>query len=214
MADIERLRADNPTGVAEIVGGEALPQTVLERLMCTDAVTGVVFDGKGQPIWVGRTHRHATEAQVKAIIARDRHCTGKDWPPQAPERCEIHHIVPWEQGGLTDIDTMCLACPHVPSQHPRPRLHRHQNQDRLQNHQPQQPTQRPLNPTNFGRACKRADQPFQPDPPPPATRQPLSRNHPNRQQPPSLTRRVANTTLQLTNRSLEATEQHIRPVLP
>ena len=111
VADIERLRADNPTGVAEIVGGEALPQTVLERLMCTAAVTGVVFDGKGQPIWVGRTHRHATEAQVKAIIARDRHCTGKDCTA-GPERCKIHHIVPWEQGGLTDIDTMCLACPH------------------------------------------------------------------------------------------------------
>ena len=110
VADIERLRGDNPTGVAEIVGGEALPQTVLERLMCTAAVTGVVFDGEGQPIWVGREHRHATEAQVKAIIARDRHCRGKDCTA-GPERCEIHHIVPWERGGLTDIDSMCLACP-------------------------------------------------------------------------------------------------------
>ena len=39
---------------------------------------------------------------------RDRHCTGC---AADPERCEIHHIVPWEQGGLTDIDKMCLACP-------------------------------------------------------------------------------------------------------
>ena len=107
IADIERLRDDNPTGVAEIVGGEALPQSVLERLMCTATVTGVVFDGEGQPIWVGRDHRHATEAQVKAIIARDRHCRGCI---AGPERCEIHHIVPWEQGGRTDIDKMCLAC--------------------------------------------------------------------------------------------------------
>ena len=111
VADIERLRGDNPTGVAEIVGGEALPQTVLERLMCTATVTGVVFDGEGQPLWVGRTHRHATEAQVKAIIARDRHCRGTGCAA-GPERCEIHHIVPWEQGGLTDIDSMCLACPN------------------------------------------------------------------------------------------------------
>ncbi len=110
IADIERLRGDNPTGVAEIVGGEALPQTVLERLMCTAAITGVVFDGEGQPIWVGRTHRHATEAQIKAIIARDRHCRGKHCTA-GPERCEIHHIKPWEQGGRTDIDEMCLACP-------------------------------------------------------------------------------------------------------
>ena len=107
IADIERLRGDNPTGVAEIIGGEALPQSVLERLICTATVTGVIFDGKGQPIWVGRDHRHATEAQVKAIIARDRHCRGC---AASPERCEIHHIVPWEQGGRTDIDKMCLAC--------------------------------------------------------------------------------------------------------
>ena len=111
VADIERLRADNPTGVAEIVGGEALPQTVLERLMCMATVTGVVFDGKGQPIWVGRDRRFPTEAQIKAIIARDRHCTGTGCAA-GPERCEIHHIVPWEEGGLTDIDKMCLACPH------------------------------------------------------------------------------------------------------
>ncbi|MCY3849338.1 MAG: DUF222 domain-containing protein [Acidimicrobiaceae bacterium] len=109
VADIERLRADNPTGVAEIVGGEALPQSVLERMMCIATVTGVVFDGKGQPVWVGRDKRFPTPAQIKAIIARDRHCTGC---AAGPERCEIHHIVPWEHGGLTDIDKMCLACPH------------------------------------------------------------------------------------------------------
>ena len=66
VADVERLRADNPVGVAEIVGGEALPQTVLEQLMCTAAVTGIIFDGAGQPLWAGREHRHATPAQVKA----------------------------------------------------------------------------------------------------------------------------------------------------
>ena len=107
VVDIERLRPDNPIGVAEIVGGEALPQTVLERMMCMATITGVVFDGAGQPVWVGRDHRHATEAQTKAIIARDRHCTGCAADAQ---RCEIHHIKPWEQGGRTDIDSMCLAC--------------------------------------------------------------------------------------------------------
>ena len=107
VVDIERLRSNDPAGVAEIIGGEALPQTVLERLMCMATVTGVVFDGDGQPIWAGRDHRHATEAQIKAIIARDRHCTGC---AAGAERCEIHHIVPWQRGGHTDIDNMCLAC--------------------------------------------------------------------------------------------------------
>ena len=109
IVDVERLRPDNPTGVAEIIGGEALPQSVLERMMCISTITPMIFDGDGQPLWVGRDRRFPTQAQIKAIIARDRHCTGC---AADPERCEIHHIVPWEHGGLTDIDKMCLACPH------------------------------------------------------------------------------------------------------
>ena len=107
--DVERLRADDPTGVAEIIGGEALPQSVLERMMCMSTITGLIFDEEGQPLWVGRDRRFPTQAQIKAIIARDRHCTGC---AADPERCEIHHIVPWEHGGLTDVDEMCLACPN------------------------------------------------------------------------------------------------------
>ena len=143
VADIERLRGDNPTGVAEIVGGEALPQTVLERLMCIATVTGVVFDGKGQPIWVGRDRRFPTEAQIKAIIARDRHCRGTGCAA-GPERCEIHHIVAMGTRRTNRHRQNVSRLPPLPSQHPRPRLGCYQNQHRLQNHQPQQPTKRPL----------------------------------------------------------------------
>ena len=108
VVDVERLRGDNPTGVAEIVSGAALPQCVLEHMMCVSTITGMIFDGKGQPLWAGRDRRFPTDAQIKAIIARDRHCTGC---AADAERCEIHHIVPWEAGGLTDVDEMCLACP-------------------------------------------------------------------------------------------------------
>lgn len=106
VVDIERLRGDVPDGAAEIVGGEALPQSVLERLMCLSTVTGLIFNDKGQPLWVGRDRRFPTDAQIRAIIARDRHCRGC---AASAERCEIHHIVPWEDGGLTDVDKMCLA---------------------------------------------------------------------------------------------------------
>ena len=108
IVDVERLRGDNPTGVAEIVSGAALPQCLLEHMMCVSTITGMVFDGKGQPLWAGRDRRFPTDAQIKAIVARDRHCTGC---AADAERCEIHHIVPWEAGGLTDVDEMCLACP-------------------------------------------------------------------------------------------------------
>ena len=91
IVDIERLRGDNPTGVAEIVSGAALPQCLLEHMMCVSTITGMIFDGKGQPLWAGRDRRFPTDAQIKAIVARDRHCTGC---AADAERCEIHHIVP------------------------------------------------------------------------------------------------------------------------
>lgn len=34
-----------------------------------------------------------------------------------PEWCEAHHVVPWEHGGLTDVDGMALLCRHHHTAH-------------------------------------------------------------------------------------------------
>ncbi len=45
------------------------------------------------------------------MIARDggRSFPGCDRPP---ELCERHHVVPWVDGGLTDVDNLTLLCPY------------------------------------------------------------------------------------------------------
>lgn len=106
VVDVERLRAHKPTGVAQLLDGQPLPQPVLERLACNSAITGVVFE-KGEPIWVGRQHRHATHAQTKALIARDKGCIGCS---AGVNRCEAHHIIAWQDNGPTDIDNLVLVC--------------------------------------------------------------------------------------------------------
>ncbi|MEB4614609.1 HNH endonuclease signature motif containing protein, partial [Leucobacter sp. M11] len=57
----------------------------------------------------GRTHRLFTKRQVLALRARDGGCR---WPGcrTAPKDCEAHHIVPWSQGGATDLDNGVLLC--------------------------------------------------------------------------------------------------------
>jgi len=107
IVDLSRMRDDDPYGVAVLKNGTALPQAVLKRLACISDITGVVFDGPGQPLWTGRTHRSATNAQWKALIARDRGCVGCG---ADPNRCEAHHIRPWNRGGRTDITNMVLVC--------------------------------------------------------------------------------------------------------
>jgi len=107
VTELSRLRAVGAKGAASLIDGTPLPQSVLERLACNSDLTGVLFGGSGSPIWVGRSHRHATLAQWKALLARDRGCVGCG---AAPNRCEAHHVVPWSHGGSTDISNLVLVC--------------------------------------------------------------------------------------------------------
>ena len=58
---------------------------------------------------LGRTRRIATRSQSAAFIARDAGCTfpGCD---RAPEWSERHHIIPWIDGGPTDLNNLTLLC--------------------------------------------------------------------------------------------------------
>jgi hypothetical protein len=61
------------------------------------------------PLRLGRTRRIATRGQTIALIARDIGCSfpGCDAPPEWSER---HHIVPWVDGGTTDLNNLTLLC--------------------------------------------------------------------------------------------------------
>jgi hypothetical protein len=71
-----------------------------------------------QPVWInqhrriealGTPCRIFTRQQRHALIIRDKGCSfpGCDAPPQ---HCQVHHIVPWADGGPTHIDNGCLLC--------------------------------------------------------------------------------------------------------
>ena len=110
FADIAVVaHVDGETGrlIAEIAGGDPLPESVLEELMDNAAVTGVIWDTNGTPLWQGQAKRTATAAQRKALIARYGgcfHCGAH------PAMCDVHHIRPVSQGGPTNIDNMVLVC--------------------------------------------------------------------------------------------------------
>jgi len=67
------------------------------------------MDAHGNPFNLGRTVRHANRKQRRALRAIYRSCgfPGCDvgfW------KCDIHHIVPWELGGFTDLANMVPIC--------------------------------------------------------------------------------------------------------
>jgi hypothetical protein len=109
VADLDRLTATVRAGRARLADGTDLPIDTIRRLACDGEVLPAIFGGAGQPLWLGRRRRLATEGQRVAVIARDSTCIGCDTPA---EWCQVHHIRWWRRGGTTDVDNMCLVCSH------------------------------------------------------------------------------------------------------
>jgi hypothetical protein len=61
------------------------------------------------PLAVGRTERTATPAQRRALAIRDRGCIIPGCGIVA-EACQVHHVIPWAEGGQTDLPGMALLC--------------------------------------------------------------------------------------------------------
>ena len=92
---------------ARLADGTPLAADELVRLAVEAKILPAIFDRRGQPLWLGREHRHASVAQRIALAVRDRRCVGCG---VAHSFCQPHHIWWWERGGPTDIDNLCLLC--------------------------------------------------------------------------------------------------------
>ncbi len=97
------------TGAGHFGDGTAISLTRVAELLDQAEVAWCLEDARGAVLELGRTRRIASPAQTLALIARDGGCTfpGCDVPPEWAER---HHIVPWLEGGPTDLDNLTLLC--------------------------------------------------------------------------------------------------------
>ena len=115
VADIGVLDGTDPDGRCEIIGTGPVPASILAELSPDTRLTGMIFAGRGRPLWMGRSLRLANVHQHLAVAVRDRGCVTCGAPMQ---RCEIHHVREWENGGATDIDNLMALCgPHHRAHH-------------------------------------------------------------------------------------------------
>ncbi|WP_431843412.1 DUF222 domain-containing protein [Calidifontibacter indicus] len=89
-------------------GTGVTPDTV-RQLACDAGILPMVLGSKNQPLNVGRKRRLVDNELRRAVIHRDKHCTyaGCDRPPVM---CEVHHLIPWFQGGETSLTNSALLC--------------------------------------------------------------------------------------------------------
>jgi hypothetical protein len=106
---------------ARTAGGHVLTQGALDRLSCFSPLARCLLAGE-IPLNLGRRVRTATEAQYRALVARDGGCAvrGCDRPASW---CTPHHVIPWQHGGPTDLANLLLLCQgHHHALHDRARL--------------------------------------------------------------------------------------------
>lgn len=102
------------TGVgAAFIEGQSEPVSMetVERLSCCGTVTPIKFDGKGQPLELGREQRLFSRHQRTVLAVRDGGCMFGNCE-RPPSWTEAHHIVPWQDGGKTNIRDGILLCRH------------------------------------------------------------------------------------------------------
>jgi Domain of unknown function (DUF222)/HNH endonuclease len=86
------------------------PSGLEGRLRAAMALLPPILGGPpSQPLDVGRTTRVVTPAQRRALAVRDGGCVvpGCDRPLAW---CEAHHLIPWLDGGPTDLPNLALVC--------------------------------------------------------------------------------------------------------
>lgn len=93
---------------AGIAGLGPIEVATAERLTCTGRAALIVTDGDGEVLHLGRSRRLASRAQRRALGVRDGRCM---FPGCEQRRhLDAHHLVPWAEGGDTDLENLVLLC--------------------------------------------------------------------------------------------------------
>lgn len=96
-------------GKVDLGNGLAVTPRTLRRLGCGGLIQGMLHGVDGQPLDLGDRVRLATRDQRLALAAMYPTCEipGCDVPFAW---CEVHHLVPWEHHGPTDMDNLRPRC--------------------------------------------------------------------------------------------------------
>ncbi len=82
----------------------------VKRIACDATVAVAVDDDVGHTMYEGRARRFPTGAQRREVRRRDRQCR---FPGCSDLTfAHVHHVVPWDPGGPTDVCNLVLLCEH------------------------------------------------------------------------------------------------------
>ena len=108
VVDARSAAESNGEAGVSVLGGPRVGRKVLEGVLCNAVaeVIGVTEDGR--PLDLGRKTRTVSPALRRFVLARDHGCTAEAC--SSDYRIEVHHTVPWSEGGATDAADLVSLC--------------------------------------------------------------------------------------------------------
>ncbi len=110
------VHVDLESRVAALHLGPLLSDADRQYLTC-DATCEVWFERDGQVIGSGRETRQISRRLRRALEHRDRCCVVPGCG--ATRGLHAHHVIHWEDGGLTELENLVLVCPYHHRAHHR-----------------------------------------------------------------------------------------------
>ena len=106
---------DGAGAVAATIDGHAVTDGLLTAVAAGGAMELLLTSGH-RILDHGRSVRTFTAAQRRAVLTRDGGCRSCGAPP---ERCDVHHVRPWDAGGATDLGNGVAKCRRCHLEHHR-----------------------------------------------------------------------------------------------
>jgi len=108
VVSLANLRAGAGTGYLTDVA-EPISAATANEIACDAGIRLHVVGDRGEPLWLGMRERYFSAAQRRALSVRDGGCV---WPQcgAPPSWCHAHHVIPYSEGGATDVDNGVLLC--------------------------------------------------------------------------------------------------------
>ena len=110
LIDLATLQSGlHAKSICELGDGSPLPVSLVRQMACEAEIIPVLLGSDGRALDIGRAARLATEPQRQALRAMHRTCIHPDYAVPFDD-CRIHHLVPWEHGGATDLPNLAPLC--------------------------------------------------------------------------------------------------------
>jgi 5-methylcytosine-specific restriction endonuclease McrA len=106
---LPQVHLHTDVGAAQLTNGVPLPPAIRDHLLCDSALIPV-WERDRVAFGAGRSQRAVPDRLRRIVEHRDQGCRV---PACGSRHAEIHHIVPWSEGGLTESwNLMCLCRRH------------------------------------------------------------------------------------------------------